>query len=61
MSIQQLLETMYITLEKGSGDGLSMNLIGEARTTNSFLSKLTSGHKVLETELNAVEFLMPEL
>jgi hypothetical protein len=61
ITIQQLLETVKIAPEKGSGEGPSMSLIEEARTTNPFLSELAVGCRVLEIETDAVEFPTPEL
>jgi hypothetical protein len=61
MMIQQLLETVRITPERGSGEGPSMSPIEEAGTTTPFLSKLAVGHRVLEIVSDAVEFPMQEL
>jgi hypothetical protein len=42
MTIQQLLETVWIAPEKGLGEGPSMSLIEETGTTNPFLLELAS-------------------
>jgi hypothetical protein len=61
MMIQQLLETVRIAPEKGSGEGPSTSPIEEAGTTTPFLSELADGRRVLEIASDTVEFPMQEL
>jgi hypothetical protein len=61
VALQHLLDTMNITVEKNSREGISMSPVEEAEASNPFISKLVAMHIVLEAQTYAVEFLTPEL
>jgi hypothetical protein len=52
---------MNISLEKGSGEGLSTILVEQEEAINPFLAKLAISCKVLDIQTYEVDFLTPEL
>jgi hypothetical protein len=56
ITLQQLLEVANITKENMKEGGRSIIMVEEVETTHQILTKLATGHKMLQIETDAIEF-----